>query len=79
MDSRPSWRPLLTRRALYLDALLADGELVEVEDGSLDDVDRRQDGHTDVDGITPLRVQNKNLRLLCLSSFLHTSSSKEHH
>lgn len=57
----------------YLDALFANGKLVKAEDGRLDDVDRRQDGHTDVDGVTPLGVQNQNLGLLGLRSFLHTS------
>lgn len=38
----------------YLDALFANGELVEAENCRLDDVDRWQDGHTDVDGVTPL-------------------------
>lgn len=38
----------------YLDALFANGELVEAENGRLDDVDRWQDGHADVDGVTPL-------------------------
>lgn len=46
---------------MYLDALFADCKLVEVEDGGLDDVDRRQDGHADVDGVAPLWVQNQQL------------------
>lgn len=45
----------------HLDPLLADGELIEAEDGALDDVDGRQDGQTDVDGVTPLWIQNQNL------------------
>ncbi len=66
--------PSAGRKSLYLNPFLGDGKLVEVEDGGLDDVDRRQDGHTDVDGVAPFRVQNQNLRLLVLSPFL-----KKHH
>lgn len=61
----------------YLNPLLTDGKLIKVEDCILNDVDGRQDGQTNVDGITSLGVQNQNLRLLDLWSFLHKIKRSE--
>jgi len=40
-------------------------------------MDGRQDGHPDVDGVTPLGVQNQNFRLFNLRSFLQRTKTSE--
>ena len=45
----------------YLYALLADGKLIKVEDGGLDDVNRGEHLHPDVQGVAPFGVQDQDL------------------
>lgn len=50
----------------HLDALLVERILIEVEDGRLDGARRRQNRQADVDGVTPLGIQNDDLLSLAV-------------
>lgn len=50
----------------HLYALLVERVLVKVEDGRLDSARRRQHRQTDVDGVTPLGIQNDDLLTLAV-------------
>lgn len=50
----------------HLYALLVERVLVEVEDGRLDSARRRQHRQADVDGVTPLGIQNDDLLALAV-------------
>jgi len=56
----------VSSRAAHLYALLVERVLVKVQDGRLDGARRRQHRQTDVDGVTPLGIQDDDLLALAV-------------